>query len=215
MAVDKDRVLPWAVSLSFLVHALALAQLHLRGTAVPSSEPLAMTVQLMPLAAPSSAASLPRPQARPIAAKPAAQSALTNSAEAMPVAAPLAKPMEAPAAAGAISAAPVAANAPAQAVASQSLVIVPPRFDAEYLDNPRPAYPAMSRRLGEEGRVLLRVLVGGEGRAREVQLKESSGFARLDQAAREAVLRWRFVPARRGGEAVEGWVLVPVGFALN
>ncbi|MBI5937014.1 MAG: energy transducer TonB [Betaproteobacteria bacterium] len=213
--MNKDRVLPWAVSLSFLVHALALAQLHLRGAAVPPSDPLTMTVQLMPPAAPASAASPPRPQARPIAAKPAAQAVLTNSAELIPVAAPPAKPMEAPAAAVAMSAAPVAANAPAQAAASQQLVIAPPRFDAEYLDNPRPVYPAMSRRLGEEGRVLLRVLVGGEGRARAVQLKEGSGFARLDQAAREAVLRWRFVPARRGGEAVEGWVLVPIGFALN
>lgn len=107
------------------------------------------------------------------------------------------------------------ANAAAQAFSSREIAIEPPRFDAKYLDNPRPAYPAMSRRLGEEGKVLLRVLVGSGGMARDVQLKEGSGFARLDQAAQEAVSRWRFVPARKGGEAVEGWVLVPISFALN
>lgn len=89
-----------------------------------------------------------------------------------------------------------------------------PRFDAGYLHNPAPAYPLQSRRLNEEGRVLLRVLVSAQGIALSVQLNQSSGHARLDEAALEAVRQWRFVPAKRGAEAVECWVLVPILFGL-
>lgn len=93
--------------------------------------------------------------------------------------------------------------------------ITAPRFDASYLDNPKPVYPATSRRLGEQGKVLLRVLVSAAGLAEKVELKASSNFARLDQAAQEAVGRWRFVPARRGEQAIAAWVQVPVTFQLD
>lgn len=89
------------------------------------------------------------------------------------------------------------------------------RFDANYLKNPAPAYPAMSRRLGEEGRVVLRVFVDVEGRAEHIELKSSSGFPRLDQAAEDAVRRWKFVPAKRGNEVVATWVAVPIVFNLR
>jgi protein TonB len=90
-----------------------------------------------------------------------------------------------------------------------------PRFDAAYLQNPVPTYPLMSRRLGEAGRVLLRVRVTAQGTAEQVQVAQSSGFPRLDQAASEAVRNWRFVPARRGAEAVAAEVLVPVIFRFD
>lgn len=93
--------------------------------------------------------------------------------------------------------------------------LVEARFDAAYLNNPKPVYPAASRRLGEEGRVVLRVQVNAEGQADAVDIKASSGFPRLDAAAREAVARWRFVPARRGETAVPSAVLVPVVFNLE
>ena len=90
-----------------------------------------------------------------------------------------------------------------------------PRFDAGYLKNPAPAYPPASRRLGEEGRVVLRVLVDRDGVPGEVAIKTSSGFPRLDQAAEDAVRRWKFVPARQGDEAVRAAVLVPIVFNLR
>ncbi len=93
--------------------------------------------------------------------------------------------------------------------------IVAARFDADYLDNPKPAYPPASRRFGEEGKVLLRVRVSSEGRPEYVELKHTSGFPRLDQAAMDAVTRWRFVPARRGDEAIAAWVFVPITFNLQ
>lgn len=105
--------------------------------------------------------------------------------------------------------------APPATPAPRSGAIAPPRFDADYLDNPAPAYPALSRRLGEEGRVLLRVYVLADGSAGQVEIHQSSGYDRLDRAAREAVARWRFVPARQGGETVAAWVLVPISFSLR
>lgn len=92
---------------------------------------------------------------------------------------------------------------------------VPPQFDAAYLDNPRPAYPPAARRRGDQGRVQLRVLVSKAGLAERVELHRSSGSAALDQAARTAVERWRFVPARRGHETLSDWVIVPILFSLN
>jgi protein TonB len=101
------------------------------------------------------------------------------------------------------------------AVAPALVSITLARFDADYLDNPSPAYPSASRRLGEQGIALLRVYVSAQGLAETVELKASSGFARLDQAAQEAVSRWRFVPARRGEQAVAAWVQVPITFQLD
>jgi len=91
----------------------------------------------------------------------------------------------------------------------------PPSFNATYLDNPAPAYPAISRRLGEQGKVLLRVQVAADGAADSVALQTSSGSNRLDQAALAAVKKWRFVPAKRGGLAVSASVVVPVSFSIE
>lgn len=94
-------------------------------------------------------------------------------------------------------------------------VFEPPRHDVAYLANPPPAYPAAARRRGIEGTVLLEVLVGAGGEARDVKLVASAGDASLDEAARTAVRTWRFVPARRGTEPVEAWVRIPLVYRLN
>lgn len=114
------------------------------------------------------------------------------------------------------AAAPAPAHSPAPVPAPAAAPkTVAPRFDAAYLSNPAPVYPPLSRRLGEEGKVVLRVHVEPDGQPSHVELRTSSGFARLDEAALGAVRRWRFVPARRGDEAVAAWVLVPLNFTLN
>jgi protein TonB len=99
--------------------------------------------------------------------------------------------------------------------AAASAEVIAPRFDADYLNNPKPGYPMMSKRLGEEGQVLLRVLVSSQGSAEQVQLLRSSGFPRLDEAAQEAVAKWRFVPAKVGSVATTAWVQVPVSFQMR
>jgi protein TonB len=112
---------------------------------------------------------------------------------------------------------PVAVIAPPGPVAAAPAAeaFVAPRFDAAYLDNPPPAYPSISRRQREEGRVLLRVRVGADGRAESVEIAGSSGHERLDHAALDAVRRWRFLPARRGADAVAAYVNVPIAFTLD
>ena len=93
--------------------------------------------------------------------------------------------------------------------------VTQPRFDADYLSNPAPTYPPLSRRMGEEGKVVLRVHVEPTGRPSQVEVRTSSNSPRLDQAALDAVWRWKFVPAKRGDEPVAAWVLVPITFNLK
>jgi protein TonB len=69
--------------------------------------------------------------------------------------------------------------------------------------------------LREEGTVRLRVHVLPDGRTDQVDIRGSSGFPRLDESARMTVLRWRFIPGRRGSEAVASWVIVPIHFNLD
>ncbi len=95
------------------------------------------------------------------------------------------------------------------------LQVEPPKFGAAYLNNPAPEYPALARRKGEQGRVLLKVLVSETGLAQKVQIDTSSGYDRLDQSAVEAVKKWSFIPARRSNQAVSAYVLVPIKFSLN
>jgi periplasmic protein TonB len=151
----------------------------------------------------------PPMQPAPILAAPASAPAVEAVAppplEAAPLPAVLPAPTPAPP--QHVAQAAVAAPAPAQ--------IFAPRFDADYLDNPAPAYPPLSRRMGEHGRVLLRVHVTPDGNAAQVEIRESSGFERLDKAARDTVQRWRFVPARQGDRGVAAWVLVPISFSLR
>jgi protein TonB len=91
----------------------------------------------------------------------------------------------------------------------------PARFDADYLMNPKPPYPLTARRMREEGKVLLRVLVTPEGTAGSLEIRTSSGSARLDESALRTVRQWRFIPARRGNTPVQSRVLVPIVFKLE
>jgi protein TonB len=123
----------------------------------------------------------------------------------------LAAPAEAPSAV----VAPAAPQAEVVAPPAPPVPLTLPVFNADYLDNPAPLYPPASRRLGEQGRGVLRVLVNVRGTAEDVQVRTTSGFARLDDAARDTVRGWKFVPARRGAEPVPAWVLIPFSFRLE
>lgn len=231
-----ERLLRRALITSAAVHVLALTALAGRLPAWDPAGPPALTVRLVQ-AAPARPApvqalapsrlptSVPSPDAAQApSGAPAAEAAPVSPAESSTLAqtgtAALTEPVQdgqdsrvqSPAA---VSIPPTPAQAVAAVSDTDPPVRVPARFDAEYLDNPAPPYPALSRRLGEEGRVLLRVRVDANGLAREVEVQASSGYARLDRIARETVARWRFVPARRGAEAVESWVVVPVSFRLD
>ena len=139
----------------------------------------------------------PRVQPQPVLAVASAAPSPSNFVVAPQPPMPVAQPI----------AAPPAPPAPPAMVAA--------RFDADYLHNPKPVYPMLARRNGEEGKVLLKVRVSAQGTALDVAISKSSGFGRLDSAAADAVARWRFVPAKRGDEPVESSVIVPITFAFE
>lgn len=85
----------------------------------------------------------------------------------------------------------------------------------EYIQAPQPEYPPSSRRMGEEGKTILRVLVNDRGRADRVEIQKSSGSPRLDDAARQAVIRALFKPYMEDGKAVSVYAIVPIKFQLD
>ena len=93
--------------------------------------------------------------------------------------------------------------------------VIGPVFDAAYLKNPAPSYPAAARRLHLEGTVVLRVLVTSAGRPQQIEIKQSSGAQILDDAALNAVRDWAFIPAKQGDKAMAAAVDVPIRFHLN
>lgn len=135
-----------------------------------------------------------------------------------PLPSALATPEPAPAAAAAAPAAPAApaieASTAAPGPAAPARIELP-SSDAAYLNNPKPSYPALSRRLGEQGKVVVRVLIGVDGRAQQAEIHLSSGYVRLDQAALGTVRSWRFRPGTRNGIPETMWFNVPVNFVLE
>jgi TonB family protein len=84
-----------------------------------------------------------------------------------------------------------------------------------YRSNPPPKYPAVARRRGFQGNVVLEVLVGPVGNVIELHVLSSSGYPILDRAAKSSVINWIFEPGMRGQQKVEMWVRVPIRFELK
>jgi protein TonB len=210
---------PAPVIEAMLLPPPALAEPAPAPHAGPRPRPPAIERQMVPPADARPADARPASEATPHAG-PAAR-APESVEQGSPPLAPAAPAAATPGAALGAAAAPGAVVPPTGTTASSgppaqaTLPAVAPRFGAAYLHNPPPAYPAAARRLGEQGQVLLRVLVGADGAAERVEVGTGSGSARLDRAAVEAVQRWRFVPARQGAEAVAAWVTVPIHFQLE
>jgi protein TonB len=105
----------------------------------------------------------------------------------------------------------VAVAAPAPPAAPREL----PASAIQYLEPPEPAYPRASRRFGESGLVVVRVFVGSDGLPKQLQVLQSSGFARLDEAALDGVRRARFKPPTENGLPSAGWARIPIPFELE
>ena len=162
-----------------------------------------------------------RPTVQPQRTAPAAATPTPSANPAPSSTTPTSTATASPATSGSASnnlaATPAAAagtDSAARSRASESAVVLP-SADAAYLHNPPPVYPRMSRRLGEQGTVVLHVLISAQGLPERVELRTSSGFARLDQSALDAVPRWRFVPGQRQGVPEAMWFNVPVRFVLE
>ncbi len=191
--------------------ALALSRTIPEPRPIATEEPPPPTVAVAqpptPVPPPVAAPETPTVTSSP----PAASTAITT-----PVAATASA--TAPAGDSAITVSKPAATAAAPVIGAGSApkeAVTPPRFDADYLANPAPVFPRDAERDGEEGKVILLVKVGVDGAPLAVDIKTSSGWPRLDQAALAAVRRWRFAPAKLGDKAVIASVLVPLTFSLE
>lgn len=203
----RPRLSPLGLGSVILIHVLLLFGL-VRMNLITLPAPLSvLTVSLLPPVpdiAPQAEVVPPKP--KPVERRPTP----------LPQPAQLAAPAESPASSPiAVPPAPTFTAPPAPVVAAAVAAPTQPRFDVDYLDNPKPVYPAISRRVGEQGRVVLRVHVTSEGLADDVQLHASSGSPRLDESALATVRRWKFFPAKLGKEPIAAWVLVPIAFTLK
>ena len=207
--VSAAVVLVHAALLWLALHSLSTPTLsgpseHLMLASVVAEIPaMPAMVSTRPAPAPTQVTQRPQTQARPqTTAVPTAPSTVvaTAAAESAPSA----------------NAAPASAAQPSTRTATPaSAAVVLPSSDADYLNNPAPVYPRMSRRMGEQGTVMVRVLINADGRAEQAEIRTSSGYARLDDAALDTVKRWRYVPGKRAGTAEAMWFNVPVRFVLD
>lgn len=208
-----------------LLHGAALWALQhglLQRTLQPVTPP-EMLVEIMPSEPTpvSPRATLQKPEKASVAAPAKAQTAPAQKPllqeRPAPLPAPLAPatpaPLAMPSVAPPPSAAPAPPNTPANTAPAPALQ--QPSSDADYLNNPKPSYPAMSRRLGEQGNVVVHTLIGADGVPQKAEILRSSGFERLDRAALETALKWRYVPGKRAGVPEAMWFKVPLRFVLD
>lgn len=234
---------PFSLPSLIIVLILHAGLIVLAVTALPTQfdslpDQTSIAVQLLPAQEkemPEQAAPAPRLPTPPPAASPPEQKPAEPKPVPKPKAAPKPRatrepalpdvkaPVVSPAAAPTVpsaepiqSAPPVAAAAPQTPVVSAPPVKTGVYISAEYAaTNVKPAYPAMSKRYGEQGTVVLRVLVNADGTAGEVKIKTTSGYPLLDESARTAVQRWRFRPATSDGKPIADWFLIPIPFKLQ
>lgn len=209
----------WRVSAAVVAAHAALLWLALHGLSTP---PLSGPSEHLILASvvaeiPNMPATRPAPAPTQLTQRPHAQALPQTTAvptTPTPVAATAAAESTPSANTATTSPAPPSAQTPSVRTASPAAVVLP-SSDADYLNNPAPVYPRMSRRMGEQGTVLVRVLISADGRAEQAEIRISSGYARLDEAALDTVKRWRYVPGKRAGTAEAMWFNVPVRFVLD
>jgi TonB family protein len=92
---------------------------------------------------------------------------------------------------------------------------IPPLGNVSYLNNPHPTYPKKSRRLNEQGKVILGVEVDLDGTVSQIKISLTSGYPRLDRSAIETVRSWRFIVGKKSGVPQKMWVNIPINFVLE
>ncbi|MHB1092121.1 energy transducer TonB [Thiobacillus sp.] len=228
IARPATAVLPYPARLSrgslagvVLAHAgLLAALLFVARTPEPIIPPHPITVSLIepgviePDPQPKPKPQPPKPLVKPLPPPPLLIAKRPLPAPQPVVEAPKPHPEPVPVPEGVPPPAQVVAEAPPKP-APPPPAPIPPR-PADYLNNPKPSYPALSRRLGEEGVVRLNILVNPDGSVARLEIIKSSGHVRLDESARKTVQEnWKFEPARQAGKPVAAWVIVPIQFTLR
>jgi len=199
------RALIAGVLAAHVALAWALMQVETVRQAVSEVAPL-----MVDLLAPPAPPAPPPPQPRPAIKR--AVPLITSAPAPDPAPAAFVAPPAPPEPAPPIVEAPAAPPAPpAPSVLPKTI----PATAVQYLDPPAPVYPALSRRLGESGQVLVRVEIDTTGRASHTQLLRSSGHRRLDESALAAVRAARFKPYTENGVPLAVWSTVPIVFELE
>lgn len=147
---------------------------------------------------PQKTAPKPAPQAMAMADPPPSAAAPTGTSEPQPTASPVLAP---------VTVAEPAPPAPPK--------IELPSSSADYLNNAPPPYPPLSKRLNEQGKVIVRAFIEVNGTASKAEIRTSSGFERLDATALQTVLKWRYVPGKRAGTPEAMWFNIPINFVLE
>ena len=93
--------------------------------------------------------------------------------------------------------------------------LVGARRDPRYADAFQPNYPASELRAQRDGRVSVRVLVGPDGRVKAVEQVSATSAAFFEATKQQALSKWRFKPATRGGVAEESWMTLSVTFQIK
>lgn len=207
----------WALQTGLLRRAVELViPVQVLAELIEPAQPLAPPEPAPPVAQPQPQPPQPRP--RPVV-RPEPTPQPVKQVEPSPVAPevtppePVAPPSPQPPAPAPITAAPP--PPPAPAAPPPPPVVQLPSSSAAYLNNPRPPYPPLSRRLGEQGKVVVRVFIEADGSASRAEVQQSSGYERLDRTAVETVLRWRYVPGKRAGVPEAMWFNIPINFVLE
>jgi protein TonB len=210
------------LTLVMLVHLWAAIWMLQPAEAVAKAQPMIMEVSLV-VAPSQKAAAAPAAQPKPEEPKKPPEKKPVKPKKPvvrkqMELPKPLAMAEEMLPAPSKLESAPAPAT-PTANVASKTTADTAPfteaNFNANYGSNPKPKYPGIATSRGWEGTVRLLVKVSAAGDSEEVTVQRSSGYDVLDEAAVEAVEKWKFIPAKRGETPVSSSVVVPINFVLN
>ncbi|MFT4089574.1 MAG: energy transducer TonB [Asticcacaulis sp.] len=210
-----------AIGISLAIHGALAVYLVTTRYIIPApevQETEAILVSMGPMVTPQPDEK-PQPPRPPVESKPIIQPRPTPTPliqQVPPLPLPPIKPDEGPPAPpvqGPVAVS-LSARAPA-AVAGPQNDFVGVDVDMALTNNPPPAYPPQAKARHEQGTVILRLQVRGDGSVGDIQVRTSSGSMRLDQAATDAVRRWKFKPATQGGRPVDSWAVVPITFGFK
>jgi len=213
LSPNQRRAMVVAILAAHVAGVYGLMQVGAVRAAVRDAAPMFVDL-IPPPAPPAPPAPPPPPQPQPIPKKPppvpviAAAPSPAPAAFVVPPPPPEPAVVETPAPPVAI----VAAPAPPAPPAPPKII---PASAVQYLEPPALEYPRLSRRNNESGRVMVRVYIDTAGLPRSVQVSQSSGFVRLDEAAVSAVQQARFKPYTENAQPVAGWALIPLDFSLE
>jgi protein TonB len=201
-----------------LFYALKSDVPHQSPEPTPAKEVVATFIVPEPAPAPAPPPQQPAPKksapeikkapARPKPAKPVQDTAPLPEAITEPPVTPA--PVKTETVAPPVAAAPAAVPAPPAPAQPRTIT-----SGIEYIQPPQPDYPPVSRRMGEEGKAVLRILVNDKGRPERIEVQKSSGSTRLDEAARQAAARAVFKPFIEDGKPVARYAIVPITFQLD